>query len=296
MLLSDSQVRVLGELATYRYLTVPQLVRLGVSPNRTYVRAVLRDMECAPLPLIRKIEYGAYGGTGRLPKFVYLTKRGAEQLAEYRQIEPETVFYPKQHGNPFRNDYFHRTATIDFQIELNRFADGKGNIPFYHAYFYKEGSNRGGGMRLQSKTKVCFERKFIIPDAVFRFNVPGWHDWLFAVEVKNGFDTKATFAQICRHIDAIGSEAIEKAFSFPKRPVRVLFVFSEYWRKMERRSAESPMREVMKRLAESRDLTDYYPFFAFSTLERLRCDFLREWFYVRKNGTIEQAQNSIFDA
>lgn len=56
------------------------------------------------------------------------------------------------------------------------------------------------------------------------------------------------------------------------------------------------MREVMKRLAESRDLTDYYPFFAFSTLERLRCDFLREWFYVRKNGTIEQAHNSIFGA
>ena len=97
-------------------------------------------------------------------------------------------------------------------------------------------------MRLQSKTKVCFERQSIIPDAVFRFDVPGWHDWVFSVEVKNGFDTKATFAQICRHIDAIGPEAIEKAFSFPKRPVRVLFVFSEYWRKMERRSAESLMR------------------------------------------------------
>jgi hypothetical protein len=296
MLLSESQIRVLSELATYRYLTVPQLVRLGVSPNRTYVRSVLLEMESAQKPLIRKIEYGAYGGTGRLPKFVYLTKWGAEQLAEYRQAEPETVFYPKQHGNPFRNDYFHRTATIDFQIELNRFAVGNGNIPFYHAYFYKEGSNRGGGMRLQSKTKVRFEREYIIPDAVFRFDVPGRHDWLFAVEVKNGFDTKATFAQIRRHVDAIASEAIEKAFAFPERPVRVLFVFSEYWRRMERKSAENPMREVMKRLADSRDLMDYYPFFAFSTLKRLRCDFLREWFYVRQNGAIEQVQNGIFDA
>ena len=52
----------------------------------------------------------------------------------------------------------------------------------------------------------------------------------------------------------------------------------------------------MKRLAESHDLMDYYPFFSFSTLERLQRDFLREWFYIRQNGAIEQAQNGIFDA
>lgn len=294
MYLPDSQLRVLEQLARYRYLTVPQLQRLGVSPAATHIRDVLRELE--RYQLIKRIRYGVLPGAGRLPDVAYLTKAGATLWAEFAAVEPEEVYYPKQHGNPFKRDYFHRHACIDFQIELDAFAADTGEIPFYHQYFHKEGANRGGaGTRLTAMTKVRAHNRTLIPDSIFRFNVTDDQDWLFAVEVKNGFDTKAVLDQIEGHISAIQHEAIERAFDFPDRPVRVLVVFSEYWKGAERVSGENPMHQALARLAEKRQLQEYYPYFAFSTLERVRADFLRSWHFVRGDGRIERPLRGLFD-
>ncbi|MGZ8997123.1 MAG: hypothetical protein ACXW3P_11655 [Rhodospirillales bacterium] len=298
MIIPDSQLRVLEELAVYRYLIPRQLIRLGICRSLPYLYAILRDLETGERPLIRKIEYGVHPTAGRLAKVLYLTRQGAELLADYLSIAPETAFYPKQHNNPYRNDYFHRTATIDVQIELNRFAAASGfALPYFHAYFHKTGANRGTAPhgRLQAMTKVRLASGAIVPDAIFRLDPVSGPPWLFALEIKNGADTGAALRQIEGHIRALEDGALSARYGFAQAH-RTLFVFSRYWHGTDYRSAEGPMYAVMRALAERTKWAAFLPCFAFTTLERLTTDVANEWFYVRANGVNEQGSGGMFDA
>lgn len=297
MIIPDSHLRVLEHLAAYRYLTPQQFLRLGVSDSRQWLWRVLRQLESGERPLIRKIEYGVHPAAGKLPKVNYLAKSGAEELADGLGRDPRAIFYPKQHTNLFRNDYFHRTATIDFQIELARYVRSVGALPWFHAYFHKQGSNRAAvpANRLQAVTKVKLQRFSIIPDGIFRLDTADGNPWLFALEVKNGADTGAALQQIEGHIEALEEGAVSSQFGFSKAH-RVLFVFSEYWHGIQRLPADNPMYALMRALAERREWSEFLPFFVFSTIERLQRDFASEWYYVRPSGVIEPGRGGLFDA
>jgi hypothetical protein len=296
MIIQDSQLRLLDALATYRYLIPRQLLRLGVCRSRPYLYSILRDLEQTERPLVRKITYGVHPLAGRLPKVLCLTRHGAELLADIHHTSAETYFYPRRHVSPLRHDYFHRTATVDFQIELNRFAEAGGRLAFFQAYFHhtsERGTHRSPG-RPQARTRVPLAGGVLVPDAVFRLELPTGDAWLFALEVKNGSDTSAVLRQGENHIRALEEGVLSTKYGFPSA-YRVLWVFDRYWYDGAYRSAENPMYAAMRALAERKEWSEFFPCFAFTTLERLTTSFADQWFYVRPNGVIEQGRGGIFD-
>jgi hypothetical protein len=111
--LTAANIEVLRLLNRYRFLTNPQLLRLGL--------VILSRFGDGNRPYIGKKDFGFIAGVGRLHRIYYLQKRGAQLLAETLHLDDDEVSYQKVKP-PFLQDYFHRLATIDVHIELDRFA------------------------------------------------------------------------------------------------------------------------------------------------------------------------------
>src|SRR5512139_1148586 len=167
--LTVRQLQVLEALAEYHYLNPAQMVRLGLSTSTAAMRQTLqrfafkRKGEHGRKIMNSKAEIGAIKAgvgrdSGRIARMYYLTKHGAELVAESRQVDPENIFYPRG-DKLFLADVLHRRLTIDFRIELNRFAEQQGYaVEFYHQYFRTTGANRGteAGERLRKLTRIDF--------------------------------------------------------------------------------------------------------------------------------------------
>ena len=153
--LPDSNLQVMEQLHTYRFLTAPQLLRLGVASHVNSLRRTLRRFETAR-KYVDWAEFGVLPQIGRLPRVYYLTERGARYLAEAWRVEPAEINYPRG-VKLFSRDYFHRGATIDFHIELRRFAAQYGlTVEVFHSYFDTAGANRteNPAYRLHHLSKV----------------------------------------------------------------------------------------------------------------------------------------------
>jgi hypothetical protein len=148
------QQQVLEALADYHYLVPAQMVRLALSKSPGAMRRTLRRFQFE-LPgdggrmvknsraAIGAIRAGVDRESGRIARMYYLTRHGAELVAENRQTDPELIFYPRG-DRLVLADVPHRKLAIDFRIELDRYAKQHGHtVEFYHQYFRTAGANRG---------------------------------------------------------------------------------------------------------------------------------------------------------
>ena len=119
--LTAANIEVLRLLNHYRFLTNPQLLRLGLVHDNTSIYKILSRFGDGNRPYIGKKDFGFIAGVGRLHRIYYLQKRGAQLLADTLHLDDDEVSYQKLKP-PFLQDYFHRLATIDVHIELDRFA------------------------------------------------------------------------------------------------------------------------------------------------------------------------------
>ena len=266
--LPETNLQVMEHLHAYRFLTAPQLVRLGVASHINSLRRTLRRFETGR-KYVDWEEFGVLPQIGRLPRVYYLTERGARYLAEAWRVEPEAINYPRG-VKLFSRDYFHRGATIDFHIELCCFAAQYGlTVEVFHSYFDTTGANRNENpaYRLHHLSKVPLEDSFFIPDAIFAVRTPDGARYLFALEVYNGIDTKRVHAQLEKHLVALGEGRISELYGYP-RAHRVLCVFE----------TESALQAAVRRLCDDPAFTDQMRHqFAFSTLAELRTGFAACW-------------------
>ena len=221
--LTVRQQQVLEALAEYHYLSPSQMVRVGLS---TSVGAMRRTLQRFAFELKgengwkirnKKAEIGAIRAgvdrdSGRIARMYYLTKHGAELVAESRQTDPERIFYPR--GDTLAlADVPHRRLTIDFRIELNRFVEEQGHtVEFYHQYFRTSGANRGteAGGRLRKHTRIDFpehlaeryQKPFFWPDGIFALRT-GHKRILCLVEAYRGIDTGRVMRQLDWHVVAL---------------------------------------------------------------------------------------------
>ena len=142
--LTVRQQEVLEALADYHYLVPAQMVRLALSKSTGAMRRTLRRFEFE-LPgdggrirnskaAIGAIRAGVDRESGRIARMYYLTRHGAELVAEHRQTDPELIFYPRG-DRLVLADIPHRRLAIDFRIELDRYAKEHGHtVEFYHQY------------------------------------------------------------------------------------------------------------------------------------------------------------------
>ena len=225
--LTPAMSRVLTALADYHYLMARQLPRLGLVTSVGAAQKLLRRFNheirlktvpgrghlYAPNPQspIAAVRAGVDRNSGRIARLYYLTRLGAEQVAELRQTDPETVFYPKGDKLPLL-DVLHRAMTIDCWIELNRFAAaGAGEVEFFHPYFRTTGANRAPqGGTLKKLTRIDFppelalkhKKPFFWPDAVFVLRTPKKRV-LCLLEVYRGIDTGRVIRQLEWHLLAL---------------------------------------------------------------------------------------------
>ena len=138
--LTAANIEVLRLLNRYRFLTNSQLLRLGLVHDNTSIYKILSRFGDGNRPYIGKKDFGFIAGVGRLHRIYYLQKRGAQLLAETLHLDEDEVSYQKVKP-PFLQDYFHRVATIDVHIELDRFAAQYGcAVRFFHTYFDAAGA------------------------------------------------------------------------------------------------------------------------------------------------------------
>lgn len=81
--ITPKQERILHQLAHYKYLTVSQMLALGISNDRSFVNKQLKRLrEDFFKPLIYSQHFGVDPKRGKLESVHALTKQGAKILAE----------------------------------------------------------------------------------------------------------------------------------------------------------------------------------------------------------------------
>ena len=247
--LTPAMGRVLTALADYHYLMPRQLPRLGLAPSVGAAQKLLRRFNhetrlkavpgrghlYAPNPKspIAAVRAGVDRDFGRIARLYYLTRLGAEQVAELRQTDPAAIFYPKGDKLPLL-DVLHRAMTIDCWIELNRFAAaGAGEVEFFHPYFRTTGANRAragdtppeahphrfpAGTRHQAQKALLLAGRRLRPPDTPKKRV------LCLLEVYRGIDTGRVIRQLEWHLLALehGLPSLQYGFQSANK---VLLVF-----------------------------------------------------------------------
>lgn len=264
----DSNLKVLESLHTYKFLTVPQFVRLGVNTHAQSVQRTLRRFKQYRKPFIGKKDFGFIAGVGNLHSVYYLTRHGAALLAEYYRVDISEINYPK--GVPdFSKDYFHRWYTVDVHIAFRQWAKKAGtDIEFFHTYFDHTGSNRAGGRkgRLRPRTKIDLADGSFVPDAIYLAISPDGKKHFAVVEVHNGKDTGRFLQQMEKHALALHTGAVAEAYGLALNN-RVRWVFEH----------EATMKAAMRRIQQEARFTPLRDWVDFNTVERIRENITVGW-------------------
>ena len=263
--ITETQLRILERLNEYRFLTVGQLLRLGVAKARKTIDRAIKGLHTKK-PLVKYSEFGTFPTLGRLPRINYLTKHGAETLAEYLQVEQEKISYPKG-VKIFSRDYFHRIETIDLHILARTFCniheDEGLEFDFFQAYFEHTGANHWGNPKnpkREALNKIIIDEKTaIIPDCIFQITDPNGKPWLFMGEIYRGHTTKRVHQQLGRYLTALEKGSINKAYNFP-RAIPVLIVCE----------SENSMLALMKRLKNDVSFQLAEDYFLFRTIKPVK--------------------------
>jgi hypothetical protein len=192
---------ILRSLAHYKFITISQLVKLGVG-ERSYLSTRLKQLREAGL--VGASEYGGVyaKGHGRAENINYLLPRGVKLLAENADgLDMDNIHYPKNIDGIFRNDYFHRISTVNTQIAFEIWAKRLNyEVIFFSTYFHMLGSAKTAkdDNPLRSVTRITFDDgTFIEPDAIFLYETPVKKQ-LMALEIHNGKDVSRIVQQLKR--------------------------------------------------------------------------------------------------
>lgn len=253
---------ILLALSKFRFLTVSQMIRLGISSSDKYLNRILYRESNKRKATISNFQFQEAVKTPRRvvykqrEKIHFLTKHGARELEEFLRVDA-IPHYPKSFT--FR-DCRHRLSLIDFQIEVARsLRSTNWKIEFFHSYFDKTNT-----------PKIPTSKRSVNPDAVFLVNAPK-SDYLFSVEIMVGIEFGHHLETLNNHRTMIQEAALPKAYNFPKG-ARSLFVFCPSVDQSEDAPDKKAIDNMRKFLAKV-DLPEREKrFFAFSTIGILRGD------------------------
>lgn len=288
---NELEVRVLEHLATYRFLTIKQLLALGATKHKRHLQATLRALagihekegRTAPRryqpyrkPVVEQMRFGINRevGGGKLP-FVYtLTVQGAQLLAELRSDE-RPVYVSAVPKFP-RQEYRHRLGCTDCHIAVRTWAERNHNqarLDFYHVDF---NHSRKLKNRPIADTRVeLTDGRVIKPDAVFRLTMSDQRERLYALEFWAGSEVALIEQKLELYRHALHDGAVERTFAF-KHGVQVLAVFQQ----------ERTLRHVFERLEARANFQPFSRHFLFATLEELQEDMASGWRQLGKAGRV----------
>lgn len=262
--ITERQLQILEHLAEFKYLTSAQIMALLEVKTLPHVNILLNKLSDGKSPLTRFKDFGFYPGYGRLPRIHFLTLKGADFLAENLGIQREKIKVPKERVPMFQRDYFHRVATVDFNIGLRGFCTSNGfEKLFFDYYFDQNGSQRHNTAKAKNALPVGDFQ--IIPDGIGKIT-NGEIENLFLFEQHNGKDSKRAIKQIFNHMQAIAEMSANEKYNHQKS-VRVLYVFE----------SESCKKSVVRELHNRHDIVNFKEYFLFKTKDQLKESFSKNW-------------------
>lgn len=249
--ITPNRRKALYALARFNYLTKAQFLRLGITTDQSNLASrVLRPLTNQPDPLVQVANVGS-------THVFALTRSGAEMMAE--QLEVENVFYPPN-GIQYLRDFEHRVGTVDFLIQLWRYAKSTGTPPdFLHAYFHN-------GCSEQSRFIAATRHEighglFTEADLEFRLNS---HLYVFEFHRQNR--TGRIYQQLEFHRVALQKGTIAEHYHHPHPPM----ILSVYENAATRDS-------VMNRLRVDAPFKPFFSCFAFAVMKDVLEDLSGAW-------------------
>ncbi len=265
--LRENQITAIKYLATFKYLTSSQFVKMGLYKKRGYLTNSLKVLMDMKKPLIDKHDFNPING--RLESFYNLTKYGKKFLMDELEYTETQIKAPAGLSPISMKDYHHRKFTIDFYIYLNQWLESNnGHMVFLNYYFDKSGNNRNNDKSkyVTALNKIYLdENNSFIPDINTIFSLDS-KEYLYLFEQHNGKDTKRLFEQLYIHIIALSRGVVSEKYNLKK--AHKVVVVCEY---------ESVKISVIQRLKKESGIEYYNNFFIFKTNSELKEDFYNNW-------------------
>ncbi|MEL6960408.1 MAG: hypothetical protein AAGL89_15805 [Pseudomonadota bacterium] len=251
---SPQQWKVLQALSLYRFLTVEQMLRLGISRNAKSLRDktlfALRHHGC-----IQSEKIGSF-----LPDVHYLTHKGADLLIELEGVEVGPV--PGKKKQPFSALFAkHRFAQVDFQIGLHQWAEERGD-----AEVVLELQDFVRQPKAATELIVPGLVNSVIPDAVMAVGLNTGQHAVYLVEIHRATQSKAVAQQLSQYFEVIKSGIIAQAHGIDAHPV-VCSVHHQ----------PSVLGSVKARLTSRDGFAQFKRNFVFHRLEDLNQNFTTGW-------------------
>jgi hypothetical protein len=265
---APQQINILLALAKYKYLTMSQFLALRIGEDKEHIRknlALFRDKK-----LTDRMKFGLIPGKGTQEDIHFLTEKGAKELLNNMDLDPEQVRHPSRSATFFKNDYFHRVYTVDVMIAFNQWADRQGyEVDLFETYFDKVGSQRASTGGVQSKTRLDLPNgKNISPDGVLKYQTPN-NGFLYCLEVYNGKDTKRVTEQIRKLTYATFEGIPSQKYEHNKANRNlIIFQFDNYRKTAIDRIREDPYLSQFEGLEK---------FFLFNSVAQTKNDFGKNW-------------------
>lgn len=252
--LSPQQYLVLDALRIYRFLTVDQMLHLGISKNAN----VLRDKALFALRhhgYIHSEKIGSF-----LPHVHALTPMGAGVLAalEGCAIDPA----PHKKRQPFSALFApHRFAQVDFHIGLRQWADARGDVEMLLELqdFVRQ-------PRAATELTVPGLVNTVIPDGLFAVGNPAGQEAVYIVEIHRATQSKAVAGQLSQYFEVIKSGVINDGHSINAHPI-ICSVHQQ----------PAVLASVKARLCAHDGFAAFKQNFVFHGLDDLRNNFARGW-------------------
>jgi len=266
--ISNARHKVLEALAKYRYMTTEQFVFAGVSESKDSVmRRILPPLFRRERgKLIDFVNLGFIPGKGCRPRVYFLTKHGAQILADFERCDISEIQFAEG-GMQYARDFDHRKAYIDYVISFHRWIDSVGgDILDECHYFDATGSNRKG-TKSHAKTRLEMPDGFIIPDGLAHFDAVG-KVRAVAVEVHRHTDPRRCAEQLGKHMDAIRERRVMNRFGIEHASL----VFSVA-------TDQGLCERIRTRMRDTPEWGLFAPLFRFADMDAIREDFGRAWVY-----------------
>ena len=267
--ITDTQTAILAALAQYRFLTVDQMQAIGINTgkSKSHLYRIIADL-CGTPALVEKYAPIPIHGKGKFPSLHYLTKKGADTLAELRQCDPKRFKFPKGTVRISRM-LVHFTRCVWCEIHVRKWAERNSNtVGFYFNDFDTEGDNRTGkGGKLHKLARIDTDKgERLIPDAAFQLTDADGAPRLFLIEVHNEMRSKRIHEKLTEYREAIADGSIQRHFQYDHSP-RILTIFEE----------QKHIGYAIDAMQKGGKFRGWEPYFYFKTLEDLQADFRYGW-------------------
>jgi len=255
--------QALEALSIYRFLTVKQFVKLGISASEASVRKnIFPKLHRSRKPLAKKRKLGQF-----LPEVHYLTEHGAKYLSEVHKLPIEEFPYPKgqvQFGAMFAH---HRFAQVDFHIGFRQWANSRPDIEilFTDMDFDVIGSKRQRNFTKKTEIRIPNSTVPIVPDGIFGVMMNG-EPRIYILEIHRKTETKQVVTQLKRYMDVLETGAVASKYGLDTSPL----ICSVHMK-------ENVLKGVKTDLCCIEDFEIFKGAFLFNSFEIIKNDITTKW-------------------